>query len=381
MSTSVREIETIIIGGGLAAMACAKYLHEAGKQFVLVSDRLGGSIVTSEDGSVNYGAYYVTEDYHHVNQFVTRGRKISQSHTTFHTKQSSYTSFGRKVFSHYEQFSRYKDYLNAIRPDFLAFRKAAETMDQVEALKQFPELYKLYSMPAKEFIENNNFREFIDDYIGQITYATAFVRADDLEAFDLLWLSFPLILNTHEFIFHPEALTAPFAHSVEKGLVTELDRTNPKQYVVHTQDGATIMANNVVVATPTNVAQKLLGIPEVNTATSVHMMHIRGTLKPDLAKRTYNFFSNESPIRVIAEQANGTYLVYVHDSQLNFEEFFESHEVITTKHWDPAFNLVGSVLLPSIQGPNLYLAGGHNICSLEDAFITGIFAANSIINS
>lgn len=381
MSKSVREIDTIIIGGGIAGMACAKYLHEAGKPFVLLSDRLGGSIVTSEDGLVNYGAYYVTEDYHHVNQFVTRGRKISQSQITFHTKQSSYTSFGRKVFGHYEQFSRYKTYLNTIRPDFLAFRKAAETMDQVEALKQFPNLYKLYSLPAKEFIETNNFREFIDDYIGQITYATAFVRADDLEAFDLLWLSFPLILNTHEFIFHPEALTAPFARSVEYDLVTDLDRTNPQQYKVQTQSGETILAKHVVVATPTQVAKKLLGIPQVNTPTSVHMIHVRGTLKPGWSKRTYNFFSNESRIRVIAEQANGTYLVYVHDHQFDLNEFFESHEVITTKHWDPAFNLAGNILLPSIQGPNLYLAGGHNICSLEDAFITGIFAANSIINS
>lgn len=381
MTNTIQDIETVIIGGGMAGLACAKSLHEAKKPFVLISDRLGGSVVTSADGATNYGAYYVTEDYTHVNQFVTRGRRISQSQITFHTKQSSYTSFGRKVFGHYEQFARYKTVLNRIRPQVIAFRKTAETMDQVEALKQYPELYELYNMSAKEFIEANDFREFVDDYIGQIIYATAFVRADDIEAFDLLWLSFPVILNTYEFVFHEEAMSAPFARSIVYDMVSSIDRSNPDEYIVHTEKGVTFKAKNVVVATPTDVAQKLLQLPKVNPPTSVYMLHVQGTLKPGWEKRTYNFFSNDSLIRVIAEQADGTYLIYAHNSQPALEDYFLTYDVISTKNWDPAFNLAGNILLPVIQGSNLYLVGGHNICSLEDAFITGLFAANSIISS
>ncbi len=381
MTTTIQDIETVIIGGGMAALACAKSLHEAKKPFVLISDRLGGSVITSAHGAVNYGAYYVTEDYHHVNQFVTRGRRISQSQITFHTKQSSYTSFGRKVFGHYEQFARYKTFLNTFRKEFLEFRKLAETIDQAEALQQFPKLYELYNMPAKEFIEANNFREFVDDYIGQIIYATAFVRADDIEAFDLLWLSFPVILNTYEFTFHEEAMAAPFARDISYDLVVSIDRSNPEQYIVRTEKGNVFKVKNVVVGTPTTVAQQLLELPKVNPSTSVHMMHVRGELKPGWEKRTYNFFSNDSIIRVIAEQADDTYIIYAHDSQPALEDFFLTYEVIATKKWDPAFNLAGNTLLPVIQGPNLYLVGGHNICSLEDAFVTGLFAASSIISS
>ncbi len=55
-------IETVIIGGGISGLACARTLHAAGRPFVLVTDRLGGRMHHSEDGTMNFGAVYITAD-------------------------------------------------------------------------------------------------------------------------------------------------------------------------------------------------------------------------------------------------------------------------------------------------------------------------------
>jgi hypothetical protein len=54
-------------------------------------------------------------------------------------------------------------------------------------------------------------------------------------------------------------------------------------------------------------------------------------------------------------------------------------EVVEHHHWNPAFHLEGDALLECEQGPGLYLVGDHNVCDLEDTYITGVYAANSIL--
>ena len=85
--------------------------------------------------------------------------------------------------------------------------------------------------------------------------------------------------------------------------------------------------------------------------------------------------------RLIVVKADGTVLVCSHTQTPVFDRYFSSWEVVEHKCWNPAFNLAGDILLECEQAPNLYLVGDHNICGLEDAYITGLYAANRIAES
>ena len=58
--------ETIIVGAGIAGLACARRLHDARHPFLMIAENMGGRIQRSRDGAVNLGAYYVRADYTHV---------------------------------------------------------------------------------------------------------------------------------------------------------------------------------------------------------------------------------------------------------------------------------------------------------------------------
>ncbi|MCK5030408.1 MAG: NAD(P)/FAD-dependent oxidoreductase, partial [Thermoplasmatales archaeon] len=51
-----KTFDTVIVGAGISGLACARSLSERGEDFLIVSEDIGGRILTSEDGNENYGA-------------------------------------------------------------------------------------------------------------------------------------------------------------------------------------------------------------------------------------------------------------------------------------------------------------------------------------
>ncbi|PIN76553.1 hypothetical protein COV17_01930 [Candidatus Woesearchaeota archaeon CG10_big_fil_rev_8_21_14_0_10_36_11] len=85
-----KEIETVIIGGGIAGLGCARKLHENNKDFLLITKDIGGRILMSKKGNVPYGAYFIGSDYYHVGRFLEKTRKLSVFNLRFHYKNRFY---------------------------------------------------------------------------------------------------------------------------------------------------------------------------------------------------------------------------------------------------------------------------------------------------
>jgi hypothetical protein len=160
--------------------------------------------------------------------------------------------------------------------------------------------------------------------------------------------------------------------------VTGVTRT-ADHYSIRTGNGATFSADSVVVATPIDVSARLLDLGPVKGPISAHMFLMRGNLRRPWAQATFSLFPEGDPTLGIARQTEGSILFCSVSEDPDFARYFTTWEVVEHHHWNPAFHLEGDALLECEQGPGLYLVGDHNVCNLEDAYITGVYAADSIL--
>jgi predicted NAD/FAD-dependent oxidoreductase len=188
----------------------------------------------------------------------------------------------------------------------------------------------------------------------------------------------PTIVPFFEYTLRFDALTAGFDSSLLFDSVARLTHSADR-YLVRTRGGDSFTADNVVVATPIDVSARLLDLGTLKRPIDAHMYLVNGSLRRPWSRATYSLFPEEDDTFGIAQQTGGQVLVVSAAEQPDFSRFFDTWEVTEHHHWNPAFHLDGNALLECEQGPGLYLIGDHNVCTLEDAYISGIHAANRIL--
>ena len=373
----MRSIETIVIGAGIAGEACARRLSEAQRPFHLISENLGGRISRSQDDSVNMGAYYVRGDYGHVNQLVNRGRHINKLTTLRHDRDGSHTPLNSRLLLRLPQAARFLHQLQAFQRHYQTLKDSCLTTSQAQAIRSDPYLWHLYRQPATEFIEQHRLGAAARHYLGPGLHATTFLRLDDLTAFTLLLGALPLLVPVFEFTYRADQ-DADWVQSASLDAVTGIT-PDQHRYRVDTRRSGAFIADVVVLATPPDVSQRLLGLPDTKGPVEIHSFHLEGKLRDRWARADINLFAEDDPVCAVARRANGSILLCSHEEQPRFDDYLISWEVIEHRFWNPAFNLVGDTLLECEQSPNLYVVGDHNICGLEDAYLTGLYAANQIV--
>ncbi len=379
-SRLARRCETVIIGGGIAGLACARRLHDSQRPFLLVTEDVGGRICTSTDGAVNLGAYYVRSDYSHVNQFVDRGRRIKRRRILRGDVDGSFTRSDRPLLRHPAQIVRFLRLMREFRRHYESFKRDCLLVSQAEAIRADPLLWGLYHEPASRFIERHRIEDVNRSYLAPAVRATAFTPVDRLTAFTLLVGVLDFVIPTFEYRFRFDVLTDGFDHAVLLDSVTDVE-SNADHYEIRTRAGGDVAADNVVVATPVAVSARLLDLGPVKSPVSAHTFRVKGDLLQPWAAAMISLFPEGDTILGLARQADGSTLLSTAVSDPDFARIFGTWEVVDRRDWNPAFHLVGTALLECEQKPGLYLVGDHNVCDLEDAYITGVHAANRILAS
>jgi glycine/D-amino acid oxidase-like deaminating enzyme len=375
----VPRYETVIVGGGVAGLACARRLHDSQQSFLLITENVGGRIRMSADGTVNLGAYYVTSDYTHINRFVDRGRRIKRRHTLRGNADGSFTRSDMPLLRHPIQAVRLVRLLRTFRRHYETYKRQCLTMSQAKAIEADPLLRDLYHEPATQFIRRSQIEDVARSYVAPAVQGTAFTSVDRLTAFTLLVGILPLIIPMFEYVPRFDLLTAGFEDQLLFDSVTAIEVTTDGTYSVQTHSRGSYSARNVVVATPTGVSSRLLDLETVKGTIDAHMFLVDGELHQPWAQATYTLFPEGDTTFAMARQAGGFTLFCSDSDEPDFGRYFRTWVVVEHHHWMPAFHLLGDVLMECEQAPGLYLVGDHNVCTLEDAYITGIHAANRIL--
>jgi len=374
--------DTIIIGGGFAGFGAAHTLKKLGINFKLITDEIaGGRNITSKDGKISYGTYFIGDDYHHVRPFVKPTRPIELSATTIHTHTGDSYSPLRAYIDMPIQFLKFKKLANIFDDHYKIFKNKSINQPHDEAIKRDPFLNRLYKTSYKNFAVSEGFDEFLEKYICPMLYAISFIGPTQGSAFEALhWAKYFLKPGSiSEFEINRKELSKDCNRNLILDRVTSIKKQRGS-YKLLTASRKSYIAKHLIIALPLEVAASLMGLPLNMDFTTVHTYHVKGEVRNNY-KKTYNLFNYANNICSLARQHDGTYLLLSKNKRPDFRKYFNNEVVILGyHHWNPAFRNIGP-LLKAKQGKNLYLAGDFNVLGIEDSYISGIYAANEIAKS
>ena len=368
----------MIVGGGIAGLACARRLCDAQRRFLLITEDVGGRIRLSQDGATNLGAYYVRADYRHVNQFVDRGRRIRRRQMLRGGDDGSFTRSDMPLLRHLPQTIRFVRLMREFRRHYDAFKQDCLRVSQATAIMADPLLRDLYREPARQFVRRHRIEDISRSYLAPAIHGTGFTSLDGLTAFTLLVGVLPTMTPIHEYTFRFDRIVDGFESDIVIDAVTEI-AASADGYLVRTRSNGLFAADNVVVATPTHVSARLLDLRSTKTPLAAHMFIVDGTLRAPWSSATYTLFPEGHPVFAMAQLSTGEKLVCAASCDPDLTTYFERSAVVEHFHWDPAFHLEGDALLDCEQRPGLFVVGDHNVCDLEDTYITGVYAATQIL--
>jgi len=374
-----KVFETIIIGAGISGLSCGRHLQQFDKDFLIISKDIGGRIRTSDDGLVNYGAFFVCSDYKNLLHFVKLNSRIKLRDFCFHDKDNKYVLFEPKLLIFLNQFMKFYKIQFKFRKALRRFRKASETISQKKVIESDSLLKELYMKKATDFVKEYDIQNLTDSYLSKGLYSTTFSGVNEMNAFSFLQFLLPLITPIYTFSFEKDKMIESFQNKIIIGCINDINYKN-KVYQVKS-DNKIFYSKKIVLATPITWSKNFANIKKINKPVNTNMLHIAGTPQDIFSKKKYQLFSPFNELQAIADLNNSTYLAYYRNECPPLKTYFDEYRVISTHFWNPAGTINGHNLIESNRGNDMYLIGDYNVAGLEEAFISGIYAANQIIQS
>jgi glycine/D-amino acid oxidase-like deaminating enzyme len=370
----------IIIGGGVAGISCAMRLLEAGQDFLLITEDLGGRIKYAQDSKVNFGAYFVMSNYANARQVLTTGDWLNPLDACFHLSTTKrYAVLSSHTLGLLPELLRFYRTMWEFSRHYRPYKQHCLVMPQKAALESDPYMVEIFSMPAPQFVRAKKFERAAAEYLSEFAYACTGASMEQLTALDFLTASQGMVLPIYKIVFNAEAMAQKLGRHLAYDSILRIE----SQAGEHTLTGKSrqvYQAEKIVVATPAAVTQQLLGLKEIRAASQLHVFHVNARLKPEFRRHSLNMLPYSSEIMLTLKQHDGTYLVYSRTKEVDLHKVCEQFDLLASMHWEKAMYVHGAAYLEQQYGNDVYIAGDHNGLGLEPAAISGIFAANQILD-
>lgn len=379
----MRTVGTIVIGGGIAGLACARRLHQAGADFRLITDRLGGRMYALAPMQ-NLGATYITSDYRHTSRFIDRGRRVGFRNTFFldrgcyRTILDSYNLHRARALARlYRQLIQFRVHLNRLRA-------RSPWQCQAKLLRSDPLLQKSVEQPASEFVKQNGLEELDVVFTNLLVRSTVFVETHEVNTFYYLAVLMPILLPTYlaDFSQTLPRLTQGFGDRLYQAKVERVeDLPDGTFHVAAGHDE--FRATNVVIATPSHNSRtffpQLAAMPSCGRDIAITTVHVTGTRRPEHLPGQVVFLPRDHHATVLLPIGNGSDMFFSATPKADLSRYYTKARVTASACWKTALTLAGCQWRPLSPRPHLYTIGDYNICGLEDSYLTGLYAAHCIL--
>lgn len=376
-----RIYETIIVGGGISGLSCARRLHDAGRDFLLITKTLGGRMLSNECFCMDYGAAYMTEDYINILKYVEKREQLKLKDFFFFDGDKLINVFTLKNIKYIPKMAKFILILRKLRKHFLLYRIKAPYKSIEECFKEDPVLLKYWEMPAKDFIKKHGFEKLDELYGNPITAATAFIESDQVNTFYYIGMFFPAILKSWivSFRYSVKKFTTGYENKIKIGSVIKVKKNKDGTFGVRSSVN-NFTAKNIVFAAPHKSLIDVYKLPKPFIEQPAYVFHVTGTQKDIYqGKKAVVFRPEHHDIFMLWTQKNGADIIYSRHSKPNFKQYYKTYRVIKRVHWNPGMIIPKDDFIKQNLEKNVYLASDYNLSLMEDSFLTGLYAANQII--
>ena len=376
-----REVETVIIGGGISGMSCARQLCDNGRDFLLLTKDLGGRLLSSKGSTVDYGAAYVTADYWNVLRYVDKKERMRNTDFHFANKDGIHTIASWRVLCNLRKVCVFLYHVLRLRRHFLRYRRSAAARTQKELFEADPVLMEYWRTPAKKFIKSHKLEELNDIFGNPLTATTAFTETSNLNTAYFLGMFFTALLPTWivDFRHTVPRLTKGYRNKIVLCDVLHIRKQRNGTFSIHTNKGD-VTAKYVVLAAPARQLRHVYNVPQPYIQQDAYVFHVVGRRRDIFDnKKAILFRPHHYDIFMMWRQKNGADIVYSINPDPDFREYYELYHVVKRVHWQPGMTIPNSRLIDQNLEKNMFLASDYNMSLMEDCFLTGLYAANQII--
>lgn len=378
----IMDAETIIVGGGMAGMSCARRLVDAGRDALIITEELGGRVCYDPVLRNNFGAVFCMENYDNSFKIVDRNGllDVSLGSLMLHSSPGhEFKGISATMISSVPQLLKFRSFMNKqFMPEYARYKKDCETMPAQKAFEKHPQIKRYYYMRASDLIDELGINKIADNFINKFAYACTGSKIHELNALDFLNVAQGVVVKLYNFTFDQDKYIESVKGRVVFGSVIAVAKASDGSWNVTTKDGQSFTCQNLVVATTGLTAQKLLGIDEIRQPTKLVSYLVKAQPNAEIAQAKAHYYSDEYDVIAVAERAPGEFNVFSR-TEIDPSTLFTKHEVLGMRSWPEALFTYGDSILKQDWDVNCYIAGDVNGLGVEPAAISGIYAANRIL--